>query len=71
MPANMLTSSLAMHKSSLRKVTLSEFIKDNFVMVLLVGSIAVAVILLTILQLLRKRAKPKQLQGKPQTIRRS
>ena len=62
MPANMLTSSLAMHKSSLRKVTLSEFIKDNFVMVLLVGSIAVAVILLTILKLL---------QRKPQTIRRS
>ena len=58
----MLTSSLAMHKSSLRKVTLSEFIKDNFVMVLLVGSIAVAVILLTILKLL---------QRKLQTIRRS
>ena len=57
MPANMLTSSLAMHKSSLRKVTLSEFIKDNFVMVLLVGSIAVAVILLTILKLLRKAYK--------------
>ena len=57
MPANMLTSSLAMHKSSLRNVTLSEFIKDNFVMVLLVGSIAVAVILLTILQLLRKARK--------------
>ena len=57
MPANMLTSSLAMHKSSLRKVTLSEFIKDNFVMVLLVGSIAVAAILLTILQLLRKARK--------------
>ena len=57
MPANMLTSSLAMHKSSLRKVTLSEFIKDNFVMVLLVGSIAVAAILLTILKLLRKARK--------------
>ena len=57
MPSNMLTSSLAMHKSSLRKVTLSEFIKDNFVMVLLVGSIAVAVILLTILKLLRKARK--------------
>ena len=57
MPANMLTSSLAMHKSSSRKVTLSEFIKDNFVMVLLVSSIAVAVILLTILKLLRKARK--------------
>ena len=57
MPANMLTSSLAMHKSSLRKVTLSEFIKDNFVMVLLVSSIAVAAILLTILKLLRKARK--------------
>ena len=57
MPTNMLTSSLAMHKSSLRKVTLSEFIKDNFVMVLLVGSIAVAAILLTILKLLRKARK--------------
>ena len=54
MPANMLTSSLAMHKSSLRKVTLSDFIKDNFFMVLLVSSIAVAVVLLTILKLLRK-----------------
>ena len=57
MPANMLTSSLAMHKSSARKVTLSDFIKDNFVMVLLVGSIVVAAILLTILKLLRKARK--------------
>ena len=57
MPANMLTSSLAMHKSSARKVTLSDFIKDNFFMVLLVGSIAVAVILLTILKLLQKARK--------------
>lgn len=57
MPANMLTSSLAMYKSSSRKVTLSEFIKDNFFMVLLVSSIAVAAILLTILKLLRKARK--------------
>ena len=57
MPANMLTSSLAMHKSSARKVTLSEFIKDNFFMVLLVSSIVVAAILLTILKLLRKACK--------------
>lgn len=57
MPANMLTSSLAMHKSSLRKVTLSDFIKDNFFMVLLVSSIAVAAILLTILKLLQKARK--------------
>ena len=57
MPANMLTSSLAMHKSSSRKVTLSDFIKDNFFMVLLVSSIAVAAILLTILKLLRKARK--------------
>ena len=57
MPANMLTSSLAMHKSSARKVTLSEFIKDNFFMVLLVSSIAVAAVLLTILKLLRKARK--------------
>ena len=57
MPANMLTSSLAMHKSASRKVTLSEFIKDNFFMVLLVSSIFVAVILLTILKLLRKARK--------------
>ena len=57
MPANMLTSSLAMHKSASRKVTLSEFIKDNFFMVLLVSSIFVAVILLTILKLLLKARK--------------
>ena len=57
MPANMLTSSLAMHKSSARKVTLSDFIKDNFFMVLLVSSIAVAAILLTILMLLQKARK--------------
>ena len=57
MPTNMLTSSLAMHKSSSRKVTLSEFIKDNFFMVLLVSSIAVAAILLTILKLQRKAYK--------------
>lgn len=57
MPANMLTSSLAMHKSSARKVTLSEFIRDNFFMVLLVSSIFVAAILLAILKLLRKARK--------------
>ena len=57
MPANMLTSSLAMYKSSARKVTLSDFIKDNFFMVLLVSSIAVAVVLLTILMLLQKARK--------------
>lgn len=57
MPANMLTGSLAMHKSSARKVTLSEFIRDNFFMVLLVSSIFVAVILLAILKLLRKARK--------------
>ena len=57
MPANMLTGSLAMYKSAARKVTLSEFIRDNFFMVLLVSSIAVAVILLTILKLLRKACK--------------
>ena len=57
MPANMLTSSLAMYKSSSRKVTLSDFIKDNFFMVLLVSSIAVAVVLLMILKLLRKARK--------------
>ena len=57
MPANMLTSSLAMYKSSSRKVTLSDFIKDNFFTVLLISSIAVAVVLLTILKLLRKARK--------------
>ena len=57
MPTNMLTGSLAMYKSSARKVTLSDFIKDNFFMVLLVSSIAVAVILLMILKLLRKARK--------------
>ena len=57
MPTNMLTGSLAMHKSSARKVTLSEFIRDNFFMVLLVSSIFVAVILLAILKLLRKARK--------------
>ena len=57
MPANMLTTSLAMYKSAARKVTLGEFIRDNFVMVLLVSSIFVAVILLAILKLLRKARK--------------
>lgn len=57
MPANMLTSSLSMHKSSARKVTLSDFIKDNFFMVLLLSSIAVAAVLLTILKLLQKARK--------------
>ena len=57
MPTNMLTGSLAMYKSASRKVTLSEFIKDNFFMVLLVSSIFVAVILLAILKLLRKARK--------------
>lgn len=57
MPANILTASLAMYKSAARKVTLSEFIRDNFFMVLLVSSIFVAVILLAILKLLRKARK--------------
>ena len=57
MPVNMLTSSLAMYESSSRKVTLSEFIKDNFFMVLLIGSIAVAAVLLMILKLLQKARK--------------
>lgn len=57
MPVNMLTSSLAMYESSSRKVTLSEFIKDNFFMVLLIGSIVVAAVLLTILKLLQKARK--------------
>ena len=57
MPTNMLTGSLAMYKSSSRKVTLSEFIKDNFFMVLLVSSVFVAVILLAILKLLQKARK--------------
>lgn len=57
MPINMLTGSLAMYKSASRKVTLSEFIRDNFFMVLLVSSIFVAVILLAILKLLRKARK--------------
>ena len=57
MPANMLTGALAMHKSAARKVTLGEFIRDNFVMVLLVSSIFVAVILLMILKLLQKARK--------------
>mgnify|MGYP004509024521 FL=1 len=57
MPTNMLTSSLAMYKSSARKVTLSDFIKDNFFTVLLISVIVVAVIMLTILKLLRKARK--------------
>ena len=57
MPTNMLTGALAMYKSSARKVTLSEFIRDNSFKVLLVSSIAVAAVLLTILKLLQKARK--------------
>ena len=57
MPTNMLTGALAMYKSAARKVTLSEFIRDNFFMVLLVSSIFVAAFLLAILKLLRKARK--------------
>ena len=56
-PINLLAGSIAMYQSSARKVTLSEFIKDNFYMVLLISSIAVAVVLLTILKLLQKARK--------------
>ena len=56
-PINLLAGSIAMYQSSARKVTLSDFIKDNFFMVLLIGSIAVAVVLLTILKLLQKARK--------------
>ena len=57
MPTNMLAGSIAMYQSAARKVTLSEFIRDNFFMVLLISSIAVAAVLLTILKLLRKARK--------------
>lgn len=57
MPVNMLTGALAMYKSAARKVTLGEFIRDNFVKVLLVSSIFVAAFLLTILKLLQKARK--------------
>ena len=57
MPVNMLAGALAMYKSSARKVTLSDFIKDNFFKVMLISSIAVAVVLLTILMLLQKARK--------------
>ena len=57
MPVNMLAGALAMYKSSARKVTLSDFIKDNLFKVLLISSIAVAVVLLTILMLLQKARK--------------
>ena len=57
MPINMLAGALAMYKSSARKVTLSDFIKDNFFKVMLISSIAVAVVLLTILMLLQKARK--------------
>ncbi len=57
MPINMLTGSIAMYRSSARKVTLSDFIKDNFFMVMLISSIAVAAVLLTILKLLQKARK--------------
>lgn len=56
-PINLLAGSIAMYQSSARKVTLSDFIKDNFVMVLLISSIAVAAVLLTILKLLQKARK--------------
>ena len=64
MPVNMLTSSLAMYESSSRKVTLSEFIRDNFFMVLLIGSIAVVAVLLTVLKLLRKARKAEAVARK-------
>ena len=57
MPVNMLAGALAMYKSSARKVTLSDFIKDNFFKVMLISSIAVTVVLLTILMLLQKARK--------------
>ena len=57
MPVNMLAGALAMYKSSARRVTLSDFIKDNFFKVMLISSIAVAVVLLTILMLLQKARK--------------
>ena len=56
-PINLLAGSIAMYQSSARKVTLSDFIKDNFFMVMLISSIAVAVVLLTILKLLQKARK--------------
>ena len=64
MPTNMLTSAIAMYRSSARKVTLSDFIKDNFFTVLLISVIVVAVILLTILKLLRKARKAETVAKK-------
>ena len=64
MPVNMLAGALAMYQSSARKVTLSDFIKDNFFKVLLISSIAVAVVLLTILMLLQKARKAEAVARK-------
>lgn len=64
MPVNMLAGALAMYKSSARKVTLSDFIKDNFFKVMLISSIAVAVVLLTILMLLQKARKAEAVARK-------
>lgn len=63
-PINLLAGSIAMYQSSARKVTLSDFIKDNFFMVLLISSIAVAVVLLTILKLLQKARKAEAVAKK-------
>ena len=57
MPVNMLAGALAKNTRTARKVTLSDFIKDNFFKVMLISSIAVAVVLLTILMLLQKARK--------------
>ena len=64
MPTNMLAGSIAMYQSSARKVTLSEFIRDNYFMVLLLSSIAVAVVLLMILALLQKARKAEAVARK-------
>ena len=54
MPVNMLTSSLAMNERALRRVTFTDFLKDNLRLVARVCVAVVALVLIIILGLLRK-----------------
>ena len=60
MPSSMLTGALSMYDSSLRKVTLMDFIKDNLLAVTTVFGVAFLLILVSLRKSLAAEAKARQ-----------
>ena len=73
-PTSMLTGALSMYESSLQKVTVMDFIKDNLAAVTAVCFTVIAIVMMLILSFLRKsvqaEAKAKQAAAQAQELNR-